>query len=481
VKPVLDSLFASATDDFRSFMEQLFAVENIEPTHFFSAGYPTVIRVNTLKATQEEVFTELESKGFVLKKLPFPPEAIEIVEQPFPIAKTLPHILGWIYIQSLASMLPAMALKPEPGMFILDLAAAPGSKTTQIAALVNNRAAILANDISIERVKSLAHNVDRTGAFSVGISTMPGDRLGKILPENFNCILIDAPCSALGIVSKAQEVMTWWNLREVSRLAARQKQLLVSGIKALTPGGTLVYSTCTLTPQENEALLTELLKEYPIELEELGFPVIQHRHGLKSFGSMRFDPSLQRAVRLYPQEAKTEGFFIARIRKRDTMNLPSDPVKTGREEMHLYSADDEIIRPALTFLHNEFGISHSAWEHLLFSIKHNELWMVSDVWKDKPQAVTKRLGIKLARAQRGGRWKLSTSAAQMLKAKIAHRLLNLQTESEAIRFLRGENLTGQWENQGQTVVCWHGTILGVGVVHRNTLKSQVPKGRRAGN
>ena len=466
----------SATRDFRAFMGELCALENIGFGQFFQ-GLPTTIRVNSLKAAAEEVLVELRAKGFALKPLESVPGAFEVENEPFSVAKTLPHILGWIYIQSVSSMLPALALDPRPGDYVLDIAAAPGSKTTQIAALVRNGAAICANDVSLDRLKSLAHNVDRSGAYCVGLSCERGDRVGRVLPETYTKVLVDAPCSALGIMNKSPDVMKWWNLREVAAFAARQKQLLVSGVKALVPGGVLVYSTCTLTPHENEEVISDIVSEYPVAVAELETILVPSRRGLTAFGGRQFDPSLARAMRFYPGESGTEGFFIAKLRKLDSMDLQSEiPAVTDHPE--LMDASDRRVRPILGFLDNEFEIPADSWDHFRFFFNLEEVWMTSDAWDGRPRGTVTRLGVKLARSQRGGRWKLSTNAAQVLGKQLGSRSVDLRSEEEVNTFLGGGMVRGDWTLEGAAVARWHGTVLGVGVLRDGVLKSQVPRGRR---
>ncbi len=278
---------------------------------------PTVIRVNTLKAPEPEVVQRLQHQGFVLEAIPGFPQAYRLREKPYPIGKTLEHFMGYVYVQELASMLPPVVLAPQPHEKVLDLAAAPGSKTTQMAQMMQNTGVILANDVDVQRMKALTNNLDRSGVLNTVLTQVDGYKLGFWLENTFDRVLLDAPCSALGTLHKTYEILNWWSWGKVGRLVRTQKGLILAAYRALRPGGILVYSTCTLVPEENEGVVHFLLQRHPearlLDIPEIpGFKV---RPGLTEWKRNRYGPDMARTLRVYPQDNLTEGFFIARLQK----------------------------------------------------------------------------------------------------------------------------------------------------------------------
>lgn len=276
-----------------------------------------VIRTNLLRISPDRLRARLEAQGFELEPLPLHAGIFRVKAWPFPLGNTLEHHLGYFYVQSLASLLPPLLLAPQPGERVLDLAAAPGSKTTQMSEMMANRGMIVANDIDRKRLRALVNNVDRMGALNVVITEMDGTRFGTTHTGFFHRVLLDAPCSALGTLHENREILRWWGFSKVRRLVGLQKKLILSAWDALMPGGVLVYSTCTLTPDENEEIVAYLLASREgveiLPLPEL--PGIRFRPGLTSWRDRTYPEVLARTGRLLPFENDTEGFFLALIRK----------------------------------------------------------------------------------------------------------------------------------------------------------------------
>ena len=281
------------------------------------------IRVNTLKISVEELKKRLEEKPWILKQ-PFKkfPEIL-IVEselEPGELGRSLEHLLGYYYIQELASMLPAIALNPKPNEIVLDLCAAPGSKTTQMSAMMQNEGTIIANDPSMGRIKILASNLERCGSANTIITRKKGEILCKKLKEqNFliDKILVDAPCSGEGTIRSTPKTLLMWNINNVKSLSGIQKHLLSNAIEILRVGGELVYSTCTHAPEENEAVLDYVLKKFPdIKIESLSLPIeLKCSQGIKNWREKEFNEEVSKACRIYSHITNTEGFFIAKLRK----------------------------------------------------------------------------------------------------------------------------------------------------------------------
>ena len=279
------------------------------------------IRCNTLKISPEELKKRLESLGWIIEQ-PFEenPEIMIIKNElkPGELGRSLEHILGYYYVQEIASMLPVLALRPEPGELVLDLAAAPGSKTTQLAAFMKNTGAIIANDINLKRLKILASNMERCGVLNAIITKKDGIVLCKRLKENgflFDKILVDAPCSGEGTLRSSPVTYEMWNPKTIKILSRLQKALLASAIGILKPHGEIVYSTCTHAPEENEEVVNFVIKEFQdVKIESINLP-IKYRSGITEWNGNNYNQEVKKSCRIYPQDNDTEGFFIAKFRR----------------------------------------------------------------------------------------------------------------------------------------------------------------------
>lgn len=262
---------------------------------------PYYLRVNSLKTTTEEYLNWTNLK---LEKT-FLPYAFQVQEPPQGgLGNTIDYATGWMHTQSLSSMLPPHTLNPKPGEQMLDVCAAPGSKTTQCAALMQNKGVILANDKNKGRISALANNIERLGI--INTSTMNQDGARFTSPHKFHKILVDAPCSGLGSSEKAYE---WWDEKYSRNISALQSAILRAAFSHLEPGGTLVYSTCTYSPDENELPVSRLLEKHlDAKLEAVEIP--NSEPGIPDFGD-----EFKNARRIYPHKFQSEGFFVAKIRR----------------------------------------------------------------------------------------------------------------------------------------------------------------------
>lgn len=278
------------------------------------------IRVNTLKISPEELKKKLEKKSWIIKQ-PFEkhPE-IMIIEsdlQPGELGRSLEHLLGYYYVQEISSMLPVLALNPKPNETILDLCASPGSKTTQIAAKMENTGTIIANDLKLGRIRILASNLERCGVMNTIITKSGGVGLCKNLKENFQIdkILVDAPCSGEGTIGSSKETSKMWNINKIRSLSKIQKNLFESAFELLKPQGVLVYSTCTYAPEENEEVIDFILKKFDnVKIEEITLPT-KSREGIKKWHEKEYLEDVKYSCRIYPQDSNTGGFFIAKFKK----------------------------------------------------------------------------------------------------------------------------------------------------------------------
>ncbi len=277
-------------------------------------------RCNTLKISLEDLKKRLEKKGWEIKQ-PFKnfPEIMIVTSelQPGELGRALEHLLGYYYIQELASMLPVLALNPKENEKVLDLCASPGSKTTQIAARMNNTGLLIANEVKFGRIKILSANTERCGVMNMLITKRDGIALCKRLKEEnflFDKILLDAPCSGEGTFRSAPKGLEMWNIKTIENLSKLQKSLIASAIEILKPNGELVYSTCTHSPEEDEEVLDFALKNFNVKVEKINLP-IKTRSGITKWKEKEYLEDVKFSCRIYPQDADTEGFFITKIKK----------------------------------------------------------------------------------------------------------------------------------------------------------------------
>lgn len=270
------------------------------------------IRVNTLKISRGELKERLEKIGWKLEEVPWYENAF-FVETEGSLAKTNEFFLGYYYIQDAASLVPVIVLNPRPGEIVLDACASPGSKTTFIAELMKNEGLIIANDVTPKRIKALSFNLQKIGATNVVVTMMDARNI-KRLGIKFDKILLDVPCSSSGTFISSFRVLQFWSQHVVERLSKLQKQLLKAAVEVLKEEGVLVYSTCSLDPEENEENLEYAVKKLGLKPEPIEVRGLKYRRGLEAYGKRRFEYS-KFAIRFYPFDNLTEGFFVCKLRK----------------------------------------------------------------------------------------------------------------------------------------------------------------------
>ena len=234
---------------------------------------------------------------------------------PGELGNAIEHILGYYYIQEVCSMMSVLALDPQPGELVLDLCASPGSKTTQMAAKMKNSGTLIANDLKMDRIAILASNLERCGSTNTIVTRDDAINLcSKLSKENikFDKILLDAPCSGEGTLRSSQKTFLIWNEKVVKKLSRQQKKLLAFALKCLRAGGTLVYSTCTHSPEENESVVDFALKNFPVKIESINIPM-KCRPGVIAWEKEDYNKEVQKTCRIYPQDNDSEGFFVSKM------------------------------------------------------------------------------------------------------------------------------------------------------------------------
>ncbi|MBI4146109.1 RsmB/NOP family class I SAM-dependent RNA methyltransferase [Candidatus Woesearchaeota archaeon] len=271
---------------------------------------PQTVRVNTLKITAKELLARLGEQGVVLKRVPFTRDGYWVEESKFSLGATTEFLLGYYSLQESAAQLPVEVLDPRPGELVLDCCASPGGKTTQLSARMEGRGTIVSFELKEHRLPGLLMNLERCGVensvvFAGDVSQVKSWKL------EFDRVLLDAPCS--GNYLSEPGWLEKRTLDGIERSAAIQKRLLKSAVSVLKSGGVLVYSTCSLEPEEDELNIQWVLDNLPVRLEKVslsvGDPALTQVFGKK------LSPDIALCRRLWPHKTNTEGFFIAKLVK----------------------------------------------------------------------------------------------------------------------------------------------------------------------
>ncbi len=271
------------------------------------------IRINTLKITSEELKKRLPEWKFT--KVPWCEIGFFMEHKKgerLDIGNTTEFQLGYYYGQEAASMIPPLVLNPKQNDIVLDMCAAPGSKTTQMAAMMENKGVLVANDVKGSRLASLGINLQRMGITNTIVTLMQGHWFRQ---PRFNKILLDAPCSGTGNVRKSPKIMLIWNPNGIKRLAGQQKSLINAAFNSLKKGGILVYSTCSIEPDENEGVIDFLLgKHETAKLMEIKLN-LKRADPILEFEGKKYNSEVKKCLRIWPQTNNTGGFFVTKIKK----------------------------------------------------------------------------------------------------------------------------------------------------------------------
>jgi NOL1/NOP2/sun family putative RNA methylase len=447
----------------------------------------TGLRVNTLKLSAQEFQNiwesgvrhwEVGSKDVALAPTPYPLSPISWCPTGFVLpantgaGKHPYHAAGLYYLQEPSAMAVAEALGPKANELILDLAAAPGGKTTHITALTQNKSIIVANEISQARTQALAENLGRTGATHTVITNEEVSRLAKHWGAIFDRVLLDAPCSGEGMFRKSKEALEMWSETTVLGCAKRQASLIDEAAKLVKPGGYLVYSTCTFAPEENEYVIAGFLKKHSeFELCKLELPGTSH--GRPDWLPRELhQPELVNTTRLFPHQVSGEGHFVAKLQKTSGENIN---VKTA----DFHPVSKEVEKKWLEFCRTTFASP---------PFNDRQLTMFGDKLFAVPEGVPHLRGIK---ALRTGVWLGGfQGVGQKMRFEPSHTLALAVTQDEVgarlelpphdaslKHYLQGYELENSGDD-GWLLVTVSGFALGWGRRSKNIVKNAYPKGLR---
>jgi ribosomal RNA methyltransferase Nop2 len=335
--------------------EKLFALfPPQEALAFFDANEtprPVVLRTNTLRTSRRDLAHSLINRGVTLEPVgKWSKVGLQVFESQVPLGATPEYLAGHYILQAASSFLPVMALAPQENERVLDMASAPGGKATYLAAVMRNTGVVFANDASKERSKGLIGNIHRLGVKNTIVCNYSALEFPKVM-GGFDRVLLDAPCSGTGVIAKDASVKTNKTEADFLRLPHLQKQLLLAAVDSVDhaskTGGYIVYSTCSVTTEENESVVQYVLNKRPnVKLVETG--LVFGKEGFTKFGSKRYHPSLKMTRRYYPHAYNVDGFYVAKFKK--TGPTPENAVRAqGSAEAKKHSRtlddDDEFVAP----------------------------------------------------------------------------------------------------------------------------------------
>jgi NOL1/NOP2/sun family putative RNA methylase len=397
------------------------------------------------------------------------------------------HMAGLFHIQEEVSMIPAALLDVRPGERVLDLCAAPGNKSLQMAVRMANRGTIVATDINSGRLEALKRNTQRLGLANISICQANGTNLTWDAGR-FDKVLVDAPCSCEGTSRKSLKALQWSNPEYSVKLSSLQLALLRKGIQLCRPGGSIVYSTCTYAPEENEAVVNAILKEYgdQVRLRPARLPGLQFSEGLTQWQDQTFDATLRQTLRVWPHQNNSGGFFAALFEKttdKKVWQVKSEGRGHYRPQYHHNNSD--VIKPWLNLLAERFNLKPTHFGHLM--LQPGEKGMVHLINPDhKPplSPVSLLSGLPLLRTNINLP-KIPTGAAMRLAPLVRKNAVDLDKD-QAMDFLhrKSQDLTGmELQNcsaSGFVLVRHAGFGLGVGLLRLRentppTLESLFPK------
>lgn len=426
------------------------------------------LRFNTLKVqSQEERMRILKVLGISSdKRVSWANEAYYFDENVRP-GKHPYHEMGLYYIQEPSAMSAAALLAPKPGMRVLDLCAAPGGKSTQLATYLGDSGLLVSNEINTQRSRILSQNIERMGIKNAIVTNEDSFVLASHFPGFFNAIQVDAPCSGEGMFRKLPEAIEQWSPENVAICAARQKEILDNAAVMLKPGGTIVYSTCTFSKEENEDVIECFLERHP-------------------------DFTLEEMERFWPHKVDGEGHFVAKLVRRGCVDTDLKADRKTKKNKNSKNRKNET-KPALTkenmkllseFLDETISEDMAAW------IKNSRLVMFGEQLYRLPDMEVDIKGLKVQRAGlhigefKKQRFEPSHSLALALKLSEAKNVVKLTCDNpQTIGFFNGQSVMLSDEQaaeckKGWALVCVDGYPAGRGKVNGAQVKNHYPKGLR---
>ncbi|MBR0473944.1 MAG: RsmF rRNA methyltransferase first C-terminal domain-containing protein [Erysipelotrichaceae bacterium] len=435
-KQFLENMKDLLQDDYDSFLE--------------SYNHPSFngLRVNTLKISVEEF---LKINPFHLTPVPWCENGFYYEQEDNPSQHPF-YYAGLYYLQEPSAMAPASFLPIEENDLVLDLCSAPGGKATQIASKLNNTGLLVSNDISASRQNATLRNLERFGVRNCCVISDDPDRLKDRLPETFDKILVDAPCSGEGMFRKDSSLIRSWEERGNDYYVPIQKEILNAADRMLKNGGMIMYSTCTFSTHEDENIISSFLNEHPdYELLPVSHPLFSNGYGLEN------------CARLFPHKLNGEGHFLALLRKNGSA------FKENKQSCCL-----SYEKPVDDFMNK---IKWSVNNRHIETIKDKVLLVNNDM-PDFKSIRALRSGLLLGTVKKDS-FEPSQQLAMALKGDEFDQVINLDINDERVnRYLKGETIEYDCPYDGWVLICIDRYPLGFGKIKNKRIKNKIDSGWR---
>ncbi len=435
--------------------------------HYCAKPLRPSIRVNTLKISVDDFLTRMQAKGWHFEVVPWSEAGFWIKNHDqVQIGNSIEHQQGLFYIQEASSMMPPFAMLEElkQSELVLDMAAAPGSKTTQIAAIMENKGLLLANEYSSSRVKVLHANVARMGVSNAVLTHFDARVFGEYQFETFDSILLDAPCGGEGTVRKDPDALKQWSQEEVDAIAATQRDLIESAFYALKPGGTLIYSTCTLNTTENQAVCHHLKQTFPdqVQFESLG----------TLFEGADKACTEEGFLHIWPQIYDSEGFFVAKITKLDSVTRATKAPKL-QKRFPFSTASNKQKTAVIDYFDKTLDIQLDGLGDI--QVRDDEFWLFPNNFEEISNKMRyQRIGIKLADHAKHG---FIPRHEAIMSLPIGSKVRVELSEEQSRDYLMGKDipLSEPTDTKGDVIACYQGQILGMAKHLGHRIKNKLPR------
>ncbi|WP_333589104.1 RsmB/NOP family class I SAM-dependent RNA methyltransferase [Ligilactobacillus acidipiscis] len=444
---------------------------------------------NLLGEESDAFFTSFDQpseKGFRINPLKSDPQKIQYaLNKPVEYTKygyygsvsgkSLEHQSGYVYSQDLSAMYVAENVSVAPKARILDLCAAPGGKSTQVASLMNNQGLLVSNEINHARAKILAENVERIGAKNVIVLNESPARLAEVFQDYFDQILVDAPCSGEGMFRKDHQAVSYWNKDYPQQCAGRQKEILTSAYQMLAPGGSIIYSTCTFAPEEDEQVVEWLLEQYPaLQIQPIKkYPGMDD--GRPEFADSNSD--LSDAVRLWPHHFKGDGHFIAKLTDTRPKKAAVSVKKVKKKRMNQRQS---LTKEQLALWEDFSAVLTDGFHFSLADLRcyGDHLYFYQHSWPDISHLKFMRPGLLLGQFKKK-RFEPAYTLALALQPQDCSQILEVSHDDWA-KYVHGETILagGSSLRNGWKLLVCEGKPFAFGKLVNGTVKNFFPKGLR---
>ena len=444
---------------------------------------PICVWAHPERIAPAELAAILAEEGIHAEPLSWYPGAFRLSVGAEP-GRTWAYKVGLFHIQEEVSLLPAVVLSPLPGDRVLDMAAAPGGKTAQMALRMSNRGTVVANDIGPGRMRALRHTLERLGVLNVSTTIANAANLPRRMGA-FDRILVDAPCSCEGTVRKNPEVLTTCGIDFSVKHQGLQIALLRKAVHLCRPGGHIVYSTCTFAPEENEAVVDAVIREFGADrllILPIQLPGFEASPGIRDWNNFHFVRGIENTMRVWPHHHDTGGFFVALLKKseRGWKEVPPDP----RLVDSAFNTTVESDSRWLAYLHSRFGIALDTFEPYVFIRRSKRnLYIVNRDHLPPEYPQPDAVGMVFMHTK-GRLPKLTTGAALVFGRQATQNVVPL-TRVQRDAYLARQTLhltreqTATCTDPGYVLVTYRGHVLGMGYYRTQpslVVESNFPKG-----